>query len=1376
MSETRRTLLDSAIIFLVTCLLVAPVFKAEYITQWDSIESTFIADARMLREHLPHPAWQPLWYCGTRFDYIYPPALRYGTALISLLAGISTARAYHLYTGFLYALGIAGVYWLVYLGSRSRAQAWLAAIFTALLSPTLLLMRDFRVDSPFWVPQRLHVLAHYGEGPHISALSILGFALAASYLALREWRPGVLVAAGALCAAVVANNFYGATALAMFFPLLIWAVWLEVRRPAVWLRAIGIGMLAYGLCAFWLTPSFMRITAMNLHWVAEPSKPSSRAIGLCSAVLFCVATFLAARRKTISAWPVFVIGVAAFTSIYVLGRYYFGLAIVGGATRLNPELDLALILLAAWSLVTAWKRPLLRPFVAIVLCAACYPAGMYLAHRRVPYRRAHDVQQRPEYRLAQWMNENLPDARAMPCGSIRYWYNAWYDDAQSDGGSNQGMLNQILPMAHWQITRGDRADLAVLWLQALGVDAVIVPFSGSQEIYHEYTHPEKFQGTLPELYNDHQGNIIFRVPRRFPSIARVVDRASLAAADAPRGGVDQERLMRYVNAVENGPDSPAIAKWSGLEAIDVQAATAPGQAVLVQETYDSAWQAQADGKPLTIEHDAFGFMVIDAPPGAHTIHLHFETPLENRIGWIITGMTCFIAAIMTKWGRRFRRPTALLALVLGASALHAQPSVTTYHNDNARTGLYPNETLLAPANVKAGLFGKRFFLPADGGIYAQPLYLSRVKIPGKGFRNILFVATSHDSLYAFDADDETATGSEPLWTLNILDQTPGATTVSESDVDCPVIPELGIIGTPVIDPTSGTIYLIAVTKENGSQFVYRLHSVDVSSGRELPGSPVEIQATGFVALAQKQRAALLLSNGIIYSPWSGHCDKGTYHGFILAHDAMSLLPLGLFNDTPTDTGASFWNAGAGPAADADGSVFAVSANGDFDGNQAAARYDESVLHLSPAPGLSVTDQFTPFNRVDLDQTDKDLGSSGALLLPNDAGSPAHPQVLFVSGKEGRMYLLDRQSLGGVQVGSDSSALASLPVLNSQPTFGMAAYFDNSIYIAPVASPMYAFKVANATLASSPWAVTADSHSSPGSTPSISSNGATNGIVWLIANDDSGELLAYDASSLNELYNSNAQPADALSSNTEFTPPTIADGKVFAPGVFGVTIYGELAPIPPAISAVTNAASYAADAISTGGLISLFGSQLAPATAQADSTPLPLSIIDTSVSINGVVAPLLFVSANQINAQVPYEVPAGAATVVVRSGGRSSAPFTIQVHQAAPGVFMNAQGNAAALAEPGGIISVFFTGVGPLSVPLDDGAAPSAGQIISATLPVTATIGGQPAEVEFAGLAPLYPGTAQINVKVPAMASGVSPLVISVGGVSSNTVQLVISAN
>ena len=653
MSETRRTLVDGAIVFLLTCLLIAPLFRAEYLIQWDSIESTFIADARMLREHLPHPGWQPLWYCGTRFDYIYPPALRYGTALLSLLAGISTARAYHLYIGVLYALGIAGVYWLAYTGSRSRAQAWLATIFISLLSPTLLLIPIFRLDSTDWGPQRLHVLMRYGEGPHISALSILGFALAASYLALREWRPVVFVISGALCAAVVANNFYGLTALAMFFSALTWAVWLEVRLQVIWLRALGIAALAYGFCAFWLTPSYLRITALNLHWVAEPSKTSSRVIAICGVLLFCIATFAWAKRKAVAAWPVFLLGASALTSIYVLGHYYLGLSIVGDATRLTPELDLALLLLAAWCLVKAWKRRWLRPLVAVLLCAAVYPVVPFMAHRRLPFRRAHDPQDRVEFQITKWLAENLPGARSMPTGSIRYWFNAVYDDAQSDGGSSQGMLNQILPIAQYQVTQGDHVDLAIGWLEALGVDAVIVSDKTSQEIYHEFIYPQKFQGALAELYNDHKGNIIYRVPRRFPAIVRVVERESLMAAEAPRGGADRERLMRYVAVVENGPDSPTVAKWTGFDDIDVEARTSAGQAVLVQETFDPSWRAKEDGRTLRIERDPLGFMLIESPPGNHKIHLRFEMPLENRIGWMVTGITCVIATILL--GKRFGR-------------------------------------------------------------------------------------------------------------------------------------------------------------------------------------------------------------------------------------------------------------------------------------------------------------------------------------------------------------------------------------------------------------------------------------------------------------------------------------------------------------------------------------------------------------------------------------------------------------------------------------------------------------------------------------------------------------------------------------------------
>lgn len=270
MRYKRTVLFDCLILVFLTALLIKPLFRLKYLDNWPSIESTFIAQARILSRHLPHPGWQPIWYCGTRTDYIYPPALLYGTAVISRVAHVLPVRAYHLYIAVFYVLGIAAVYWMVRAGSASRGAAWLAAIATALLSPSFLFLRDMRHDSGFWVPQRLHVLMAYGEGPHISAFCVVPAALAATFLALRKKHSGMIAAAGVLCALVVANNFYGATALAIFYPILVWSVWVGERNARVFASAAAIPLLAYGLSAFWLTPSYVRITLTDLKWVSQP--------------------------------------------------------------------------------------------------------------------------------------------------------------------------------------------------------------------------------------------------------------------------------------------------------------------------------------------------------------------------------------------------------------------------------------------------------------------------------------------------------------------------------------------------------------------------------------------------------------------------------------------------------------------------------------------------------------------------------------------------------------------------------------------------------------------------------------------------------------------------------------------------------------------------------------------------------------------------------------------------------------------------------------------------------------------------------------------------------------------------------------------------
>ena len=416
----------------------------------------------------------------------------------------------------------------------------------------------------------------------------------------------------------------------------------------------------------------------------------------------------------------------------------------------------------------------------------------------------------------------------------------------------------------------------------------------------------------------------------------------------------------------------------------------------------------------------------------------------------------------------------------------------------------------------------------------------------------------------------------------------------------------------------------------------------------------------------------------------------------------------------------------------------------------------------------------------------DLGSSGALVLPDEAGSPAHPHVLFTSGKEGRMYLLDRDALGGVQTGSDSGALASLPDPGVHATFGAAAYFNGSIYIGPVDSPLLAFAVSGASLASSASALTLNQNGYPGATPSISANGSKDGIAWVITADDGGRLLAYDASDLSTLYDSSARSSDQLPGYAEFSVPTIADGKVFA----GHRQRRRRLRRIGARSSRHRRGNQRRQ---------LFrGCDLAGITGLFLRLEFVSDCIQRFRHSSADVHRRYFRHDKQC-AGAPFVRVAGsdqrAGTLGnrARSGNRCGAKSRSQVRTgtdhrspSAPGLFTNAAGNAAALnadgsvnssdkpAVAGSVISVFFTGQGPVTYAVDDGAAPPAGKTDSATSALSATIGGAQAQIQFAGLAPLYPGVAQMNLKVPALASGVYPLILTIGGKAGNTAQLVIS--
>jgi hypothetical protein len=637
-------LLDFLLLFLMTAGLIRPFFRAGYTTQWGSIESSFIADARFLIAHWPHPQWQPLWYAGTRFDYVYPPALRYGTAVISMLTGAWPVKAYHFYISFFYCLGIAGVYLLVRIAAKSRGMAWVAAMATAVMSPSFLFLAAIRKDSWMLLPLRLGVLTKYGEGPHMTALALIPFALVFAWLAFESYRPIAMALSALFFAAVVSNNFYGAIALLVFYPILVWSFWITRKDKRIRIPAIVIPVLTYGLTACWLVPSYFKVTAENLKYVSEHGTTWSIWLAVAIAVIFAIATDRLAANQPERTWAVFTTGAVIFFALNVLGNYYFKFRISGEPLRLAPELDLTMILAAATVLHWMWNRPRpgLRWTAGIFALLSFCTAGGYLRHAWQMFPLS-PYQDRVEYKISEWFWKNMPDARLMPAGSVRFWFDAWHDLTQLGGGSDQGILNGVTEQSQWEIQLGPKPEPAILWMQCLGVDATYVSTKESQEMFKDTEHPEKYDGVLPVLFDDHQGNRIFRIPRRYPARVRIVETQRLNALKRPRANDDVEYLQAYADVVERGPDAPGTLERPGTDAMHIKVTLAPGQTVVVQESYDPAWHAWAwqdgIGKPLPVRKDAMGFIAIDVQPWVHEITLAFITPLENQVGRILTGIS-----------------------------------------------------------------------------------------------------------------------------------------------------------------------------------------------------------------------------------------------------------------------------------------------------------------------------------------------------------------------------------------------------------------------------------------------------------------------------------------------------------------------------------------------------------------------------------------------------------------------------------------------------------------------------------------------------------------------------------------------------------------
>ena len=501
----------------------------------------------------------------------------------------------------------------------------------------------------------------------------------------------------------------------------------------------------------------------------------------------------------------------------------------------------------------------------------------------------------------------------------------------------------------------------------------------------------------------------------------------------------------------------------------------------------------------------------------------------------------------------------------------AQVSILTHHYDVARTGANLNESILTPANVNANQFGKLFSFPVNGQIYAQPLYVPNVSIPVQGTHNLVFVATEHDSVYAFDADGARST---PFWQRDFIDPAAGITTVSDADFPEPyedIAPEIGITGTPVIDLSSGTLYVVAKTKEAGS-FVQRLHALDISTGAEKLGGPMTIHASVpgagvrndgngnviFDPLINLQRAGLLLTGGIVYVAFGSHGDFDPFNGWILGYDAHSLKQVIVYAPDADGAGGSVWQSGGGPAADDASNVYVQVANGDFDAANGGRDYGDSVLKLQPAGNtFNVVDYFTPFDQQKLSDLDHDLGAGGIVLLPDQPGSPSH--LLLASSKEGKLYVVNRDKMGHFHEGDDSQIIQTIQFAGG--IFSTPAVWQEKVYVSAVNDSLKAYSVTGGhlTLASD----TAQVLGYPGSTPVVSANANSNAIVWTLQVDhqvsDAVVLHAFDANDLShELYNSlQAGSRDQAGASVKFTVPVVVNGKVYVGGGDQLTVYGLL---------------------------------------------------------------------------------------------------------------------------------------------------------------------------------------------------------------------------
>lgn len=517
------------------------------------------------------------------------------------------------------------------------------------------------------------------------------------------------------------------------------------------------------------------------------------------------------------------------------------------------------------------------------------------------------------------------------------------------------------------------------------------------------------------------------------------------------------------------------------------------------------------------------------------------------------------------------RHAALAFVVLAAVSAFTQ--VTTSQYDNSRSGATSNERYLTPQNVNAKQFGKLGAFKVDGAVYAQPLFVPSVDIPHKGRHNVIFVATEHDSVYAFDAYDPAA---PPLWQVSFLDKARGSVPLSEDMVQCPFIrPEVGITSTPVIDIKTGTLYVLARTAirhaVGDNEYFQHLHALAITTGVEKFGGPKLITASvlgrgagrsnrqvDFDPLHENPRAALTLANNKIYLTWASSCDVDPYHGWVMAYSPQTLEQKAVLNVNPDGSEAGIWLSDTGPAVDSEGNLYVPTGNGTFDATSGGRDYGDSVLKLDGS-SLVIRDYFTPFDQADILAGDSDVGSSGPTLLPDQPGP--HRHLLLQPTKHSILYVIDRDQMGKFHAEGDAIP-QRIPMAGGG--YGAIAYWNGHAFFAASDDYLrdYAIKNGQFTLNAS----SSTKFANPGATPTVSSDGNKNAILWAIAtktwngpDTKPAVLYAFDATKLGTpIYTSeqNSQ-RDRAALATRFVIPIVVSGHVYFAARGEVEVYGLL---------------------------------------------------------------------------------------------------------------------------------------------------------------------------------------------------------------------------